>query len=131
MNLESRFSAVIVEWAYAREVMRRIGFSADDLFFAATSTPSVQDRETGKITPVNGLVVSLLLRTQNKEFRWVIGTTSMSKDKLQSEYERLCSEWNSGIVDDELTAFKNSQPFKQADKLIEVLQKKGFVLNSY
>jgi hypothetical protein len=128
MNIASRFNALIVEWAYAREVMRRLGFSADDLFFMVIRAPAVVHRETKDVTPINGLIVSLYLKAQGKEFQWVVGTTNMSKDKLQLEYERLCTEWNNGIVGDDLQTFKKSKPFKQTERLIKALQDKGFVL---
>lgn len=130
MNLVSSFSPVMVEWLYSREVMRFLGFDANDLFFMVNeNAPSIIDRSTGLVAKVDGTVVSLVLRAQDKEFLWSIGVTKMSKNELQSEYERLCEHWNSGELKDDIQNFRSSVQVKSIKRLIQTLEDKGFVLD--
>lgn len=105
-----------MEWAYAREAMRRIGFSADDLFFA------VNDIGDGEH------IVSLVLQAQGKKFTWGIGKSTASKDELSKAYEKLCQDWNSSGEFD-VEGFRESDAFKQGPSLMLVLHLKGFKLN--
>lgn len=115
---------VIQEWAYAREVMRCLGFLPEDLFFDVDKSVILN----GEMFKVDKPVISLVLRTQDKTFSWAIGTTDLPPDQIKRTYEELCESWNLGDewnVDD----FRASKPFRQKIALIEALQSKGFVFN--
>lgn len=121
---------VIQEWAYAREVMRRFGFPADDLFFHVSSPKVVV--LNGIEHKVNKPVISLVLNSQGKTFTWTIGLTNLSsKEDAEEAYKNLCETWNAG--EDEsgfLESFKNSDSYKQVIPLARALREKGFVLGS-
>lgn len=102
---------VMKEWAYAREVLRCLGFLPDELFFSVT----------------NSSVVSVVLKSQEKNFTWVIGISHLSSEELVTEYKKLCDVWNSGGAWN-VTEFLDSKPFKQKEAVIIALQNKGFVL---
>lgn len=118
---------VMLEWAYAREVMRCLGFLPDDLFFSVH--PHVEGViVNGEMIKVDKPVISLILRAQNKSFTWSIGTTDLSPDKIREAYEELCASWNAG-GGWSIEGFRASRPFQQKVAIIEALQAKGFMLN--
>lgn len=115
----------IREWCYAREVMRRLGFAAEDIFFQV-HTKSVGAIIAGlRVVPMKGPVVSLVLRAQGKEFVWTIGDTELPADKIQAAYLDACRRWNDGN-DPELNAgFQLSRAFGDRIALLEALRAKG------
>ena len=117
---------ILLEWAYAREVMRCLGFLPDDLFFAIHTPEGVL--LNGKLIKVDETVVSLILRAQNKSFTWTIGTTKLSPTDARNAYEELCSSWNAG-EGWSLQSFRASGAYRQKIALISALQTKGFILN--
>lgn len=102
---------VMVEWAYAREILRCLGFLPDELFFSVSKSS----------------VISLVLKAQDKEFTWVIGAIKVSPDDLVKAYEELCKIWNDGDAWD-VRDFRASRPFQQKETVVKVLRNKGFVL---
>jgi len=108
---------IVLEWAYAREVMRRLGFLPDELFFAIHKTRADET------------LVSLILRTQDKIFTWTIGTTKLSSADARATYEELCASWNEG-EGWSLEGFQASEAYRQKIALISALQGRGFRLNS-
>src|SRR5882672_2420967 len=117
---------VMLEWAYAREVMRCLGFLPDELFFAIHNPEGVI--LNGELIKTDETVVSLILRTQNKSFTWTIGTTKLSPADARTAYEELCSNWNDG-EEWSLNGFRASEAFQQKIALISALQDRGFLLN--
>jgi hypothetical protein len=117
---------IMLEWAYAREVMRCLGFLPDELFFAIHNPEEVI--LNGELIKVNETVVSLILRAQNKSFTWTIGTTKLSTTDARAAYEELCSNWNEG-EGWSLEGFRASEAYQQKIALISALQDKGFHLN--
>lgn len=118
---------VMLEWAYAREVMRCLGFLPDELFFAVNAVAQGVILD-GKTIKVDKPVISLILRSQDKSFTWAIGTADLAPDQIKKAYEELCESWNAGgewNVED----FRASNSFKQKLSLIDALQSKGFKLN--
>ncbi len=119
---------VIKEWAYAREVMRRFGFPADDLYFHVSDAGTVT--LDGVDYKVNRLVVSLVLNSQDKTFVWTIGLSNLpSKEEVHEAYLRLCETWNSQKDESEfMEAFEKSDSYKQTVPLAKALHDKGFVI---
>lgn len=102
---------IVFEWVYAREVLRRLGFLPDELFFSVS----------------NSSVISLVLKTQNKDFIWTIGVSKLPPDALVKMYEELCETLNSGGEWD-VVAFHASLPYLLTEAVSEALQDKGFIL---
>jgi hypothetical protein len=117
---------IMLEWAYAREVMRCLGFLPDELFFAIHTPEEVL--LNGELIKVDGAVVSLILRTKSKSFTWTIGTTKLSPIDARVAYEKLCSDWNAG-EGCSLEGFRSSEAYQQKIALISALQNRGFLLN--
>jgi hypothetical protein len=118
---------IMLEWAYAREVMRCLGFLPDELFFAIDQSPEGVILD-GKLIKVDKAIVSLILRTQNKSFTWIIGTTDLSPARAREIYEELSVHWNTG-EGWSLEGFRASEAYQQKIALISALQDRGFRLN--
>jgi len=117
----------IREWLYAREVLRRLGFSPDELFFAVV--PDGKIVTPGQPMTPGVPVVVLELRAQGKQFRWTIGPTAVPLADLEAAYEGACALWNSGSDAASFDAeFGSSQPMRQKVHLLATLREKGFVL---
>jgi hypothetical protein len=54
---------LIKEWMFARDILRRLGFQPEDLFFLVQKSPLGGD----------GIEVMLVLKTQDRQFNWGIG----------------------------------------------------------
>ena len=115
------------EWLYAREMLRRLGFSADDLFFAVA--PDGKVATPGQPTTPGVPVIGLELRAQGKTFRWTIGPTTVPLADLEAAYRAACTLWNAGTDAEMLEAeFYSSRSMRQKVDLLMALQEKGFVL---
>lgn len=107
----------IRDWLYAREMLRRLDFSPDNLYFVIASD------DDG--TPM----IVLELHAQGKTFRWTIGPTTVAVDDLQAAYEGACALWNAGTDAPAFEAeFLSSTPMQSKVGLIAALRAKGFVL---
>ena len=72
--------ATLLEWLYARELARQLGFTPDELFFVI--------RPKGKSFIEKGVIYThdkpcliLLIKAQGKEFTWTIGETDIPDEK--------------------------------------------------
>lgn len=118
---------IMLEWAYAREVLRCLGFLPEELFFALHPNPEGVILN-GILIKVDNPVVSLVLQAQNKSFTWSIGTTDLSPEKARGAYEKLCADWNNDggwSVEN----FRSSKAYQQKIALITALKRKGFIIN--
>ena len=117
----------IRDWLYAREMVRRIGFGADDIFFAVHPTGWMI--ENGVEKKHNKPTVILRIQAQGLTFNWTIGTTEIPDEKIQEAFERACEIWNSTPDDPERDhAFKTSIVFRQGVGLLQALKDKGFTI---
>lgn len=117
---------ILLEWAFAREVMRRLGFLPEDLFFGIHNAEGII--LNGELIEVDKAVVSLVLRAQDKSFTWIIGTTDLTPAQGREAYEELCAAWN---ADGEwnMEDFRASEAYRQRIALIGALQSRGFIIN--
>lgn len=117
---------IMLEWAYAKEVMRCLGFLPDELFFGIHNPEGVI--LNGELIKVDETIVSLILRAQNKSFTWTIGMTKLSLADVRTAYKELCRDWNNG-EGWSLEGFRASEAYQQKINIISALQDKGFHLN--
>lgn len=117
----------IRDWLYAREMLRRLGFSPDELFFAVAPNGNVS---TPPELPILGVpVIVLELHAQGRQFRWTIGQTAVPLADLEAAYKAACELWNSGSDAASFDAeFRASDPMQQKVALVATLREKGFVL---
>lgn len=119
---------IIQEWLYAREVMRRLGFTPDELFFVVSTSGKILDRDTGVVTDHGGPIIALVLRAQGKEFSWTIGATKLLAREIESAYRKACDDWNGAPVDlpAQDAAFRSSKSYEMAMDLMLALKSRGF-----
>lgn len=117
----------IRDWLYAREMLRCLGFSPDELFFAVA--PNGNIATPGEL-PIFGMpVIVLELRAQGRQFRWTIGQTAVPLADLNAAYKAACELWNAGTDASTFDAeFSSSLPMHQKVLLVAELHAKGFVL---
>lgn len=120
----------IQEWLYAREMMRRLGFTPEELFFEVYTSGQAQDPKTGVIIDLGGPVIALLVRRAEITFTWTIGATYMAVSKIQGAYEAAVEEWNSDGYHFDLEAFRASRSMSRATELMIALKAKGFRLEN-
>jgi hypothetical protein len=118
----------IQEWLYAREVMRRLGFTPDELFFVVSTSGKVKCADSGVISDHGGPIIALVLRTQGREFSWTIAATKLTAGEIETAYRKACDEWNSAEVDldAEDSTFRASHPYAMRMELLMALRAKGF-----
>lgn len=117
----------IREWLFAREMVRRLGFAAEDIYFVVQSSGLVVER--GQMLDLGKPAIGLELRTQNRVFLWTIGGVDLALDKIEPAYQAACELWNDPARSE--TEFPHeefiaSRPFEQRIGLIQALQSKGF-----
>lgn len=122
--------AALMNFLWAWEVMRRIGFRPDEIYMVVVPPGrSVQELPGSPVqrhaTPTIGLEIR---RDDGKTFRWVIGPTALALDDIEPEYERAIAAWNAndleGTTGDD---FKRSLPFKHGVAVVQALQAKGML----
>ena len=116
---------VIKEWLFARELVRRIGFTPDEIFFACF--PSGRTIRDDVITDHPHPVIGLELKRGDLTFRWMIGPVAMPADEIRRDYEAAVEAWNAGLVPSQ-EEFRASNAYRQAIPLMVALKDKGFVL---
>lgn len=113
------------EWLFAREVMRRLGFSADDLYFACQ--PAGRVIEQGVAFELEKPVILLSLKAQGKQFTWTIGTVDIPVDKIEQAYIDACELWNYPDTSWRDPLWIQSIAFQRKIELVTMLKSKGFV----
>lgn len=112
-----KISPILRKFIGSREAFRRLGFSADDLYFAIS--PSA--RLKGAI----GGFVKLL--TQGKEFVLELGPVEGNSDGLIAEYKRFCAAQDKVSQADMDRMWQESEPFQDKAGFVLALLAKGFV----
>jgi hypothetical protein len=118
---------VVANWMFAREMFRRLGFEAENLWMASHAVTD----DVGAIVE-NVAVIGVVLRTQDKEFEWAIGLVEASTERLAVLYEEWVATWNAGNVFKDkgtwLDIFFTSWAFDKRWELLAALQADGFVI---
>lgn len=126
---EADMDPMILDWCYAREAIRRLGFPAEDIYFAVNSSGNVLDASSGVATSLGGPVIALVLRSQGREWIWTIGATKLATKDIEPAYHAACEFWNARPADPGWDArFKASRIFAQRHGLLASLRSKGFAL---
>ena len=88
----NELNPTIRTWLYAREVMRRLGFTADELIFAINPSGRVShgDAETDYGQPV----IFVRLEAQGKMFNWTIGPIDLPAEEIEPAMKVSCDVWN-------------------------------------
>ena len=127
---EAELDPTIREWLFAREALRRLGFSADDLFFACQ--PAGKVIEGGVAMDLGQPVIMLVLKTQGKQFSWTVGIVDLPVDRIEPAYIAACELWNTSPDDGwRDTGFRNSLAFRHKVDLVATLKAKGFVFGDW
>jgi hypothetical protein len=116
----------IRDWCYAREMLRRLGFTPDELFFAFQAAGKIV--ENGVERFFTKPTVFLRLATDGKEFTWTIGPVEIPADKVEEQYRRACDLWNEGLP---VRLFFASRPFAVRWQLLEALAAKGIIMRTH
>jgi hypothetical protein len=118
----------LLEWLFAREVARRLGFTPDELYFAVSPSGRVLDVATGMVSEYQQPIIGLQICRDGITFGWTIGPIDLPLDKIQGAYEAACAAWNRGEIASH-EAFLVSRPCRQAVQLMTALRAKGLRLN--
>jgi hypothetical protein len=116
----------IREWLCAREMLRRLGFQPDEIVFAVKADGQVVDASGYAMGPGRPVIL-LLLKTQGREFTWIIGPTDLRVESIQQAFDEACEFWNRSLGDDPSWErfFKSSQAGASGVQLLVALQGKG------
>jgi hypothetical protein len=100
------------EFLAAREMLRTLGFTADELIFVIS----------GKTCPYT---IGILLRTQGLEFTLPLGQAD-DADDAEHAYVAACNRWNDGTDEDNRRVLLESQAWTKRVELCAALVAKGF-----
>lgn len=121
----------IQEWLYAREVMRRLGFTPDELFFVVSTSGKVKCSDSGVISDHGGPIIALVLRAQGREFSWTIAATKLPAGEIEEFYRKAVDDWNRAAFDIDLkrldSDWRASRPYAMRLELAAALHAKGFL----
>jgi hypothetical protein len=117
------------EWMFAREVVRRLGFSPEEIFFAVYPSGILVD-DAGIAHDLKRPVIGLELRRGELTFKWTISPIDMAADEIQAAYEAACNAWNDGGYPMAREEFITSRPYQMAVPLMQALMAKGFGLRN-
>lgn len=107
---------ILLHWLFAREALRRLGFSADELFFVVNDK---LEESFGK--PV--IFVAALRDT--RQFTWTIGIFDVPIDEIEPAYQRACTIWNVH-ANDFTDAFEGWLARQRRVELLLALHGQGF-----
>lgn len=120
----------IREWMYAREMLRRLGFTPDELYFEVAPSGVVVNTVTGEKKDLGGPIISLTILRGQQRFAWTIGATALPLATIEDAYRNACELWNRHDANEwSLAEFRASRPMREAASLITVLREKGFDLS--
>lgn len=123
---EAEVDPTIREWLFAREMLRRLGFSSDELFMAVHPTGKVL--LDGQRHDLDKPTLFLRVEAQGKQWSWTIGPTDLPVEQIQDHFEAAAAFWNAGgFAPDSLS---RSAVFAQKVDLVQALYAKGFRLES-
>lgn len=105
------------EFLAAREMMRKLGFTADELTFVIS----------GQTCPYT---IGLLLRAQGLEFIWTLGQAD-NADDAQLAYVAASKRWNDGSDEENRRVLLGSQAWTKRVELCTALMTKGFLLREH
>ena len=123
MNFAS-LDPTLREWLFAREMMRRLGFSADDLYLII-DPPGRKFLEDGTPVVLKRPLITLQLRHQGKQFNWTVGPTDVPDSELIKTYEEMCEFWNNSSREECMKEYQKSEAYKMRHQLLHALAKKG------
>lgn len=113
----------IKEWLFEREVMRRLGFTPDEIKFEAYESGKV----TGSVEQDFGMpVIGVLVQRGERVFRWLTGPVPMTPIELRAAYDVAVKAWNDGAVDPDGTGFEQSCARRDVVQVATALMAKGF-----
>ncbi len=118
----------LLDWLFAREVLRRLGFTPEELFFACY--PSGVIVEDGVPVDLGAPIVSIEIRRGQLRFKWTIGTIDMTEAQIEAAFTAACHAWNAGDGPFSHAEFLASRPFQQAIPLMHALAAKGFTIKN-
>lgn len=120
----------LLEWLFAWEAMRRLGFTADELFFVVNPPGYTLVHPDGAqhVSTSGCSLVSLAIRAQGKEFRVTIGETPLVGTELSRAHADACAWWQTDTTPIERTGYLASQVVREAPLLVIALQERGFAL---
>lgn len=130
IRTEDDIDPVLLEWLYAFESLRALGFTPDDLYFVVLKRGGLlQDGE--RVVTINRPVVQLELRAQGLQWRWTLGCPDLPLDQIQPSYEAAAAFWNAHTTDAaSLARYHRSRIFAMRVDLVLSLKAKGFVFPS-
>jgi hypothetical protein len=128
MTKTKTIDPMLKEWCYAREVLRRMGFSADELFFAVASSGKIL--EQGEVIDLGKPAIAVEVKAQGLSFVWTIGGLDIPKDEIEDRYREACELWNAGDPQFNDDGFFASHSFGRHVELATALYAKGFRLAS-
>jgi hypothetical protein len=118
---------VMLDWCYAREVLRRLGFLPDEIYFAALPPGGTHVDPDGTTNHYPYPMIGVEIRRGAQKFLWTIGLVEVPFVELDQMYQDACAKWNAGdpCIGGEL-AFRRSRPALQTAPLMVALRAKGF-----
>ncbi len=116
----------LLEWLYAREMLRRLGFTPDEIFFVVYPSGRLVVDGAGPIN-MGAPIIALEVRRGSLVFKWTIGVMDVPAADIEPMFEQACDDWNAGRLDDH-QAFLRSKVMAQSVDLLVALRSKGFVL---
>lgn len=109
----------IREWCHAREVVRRFGFTPEEIYFGFG------------VNDAGAPVLLLAIIAQGKRFNWTLSAAAIAVDELEAAYRTACDAINTMPKAEEaheMEAFRRSKPFEAATGLLVELRLAGFRL---
>lgn len=126
---EADIDPVVMDWIYAHEMLRRLNFTADELFFACGEPAGIiEDGEVHDLP--DGTLVQMVLKAQGLEFRWTIGSTLLSVEDTEKVYLSAAQWWRCLPADYPDDGLRASRPFQQSVGLLLALKRKGFSIRA-
>jgi hypothetical protein len=122
--------AVILEWLFAWEVMRRLGFPSAELFFLIAKPGTEVLQPDGSLAYVTtGTLITLHVIAQDKTFDWTIGETPLSPDEAIAAHGAAVSWWLTlSLPEWRASGYFSSRVLASGPSVAMALVNKGFVL---
>lgn len=120
MTWSEGLDPVLVDYVYAHEVLRRLGFPSETLYLSATPQGHQKTLVALTIQQPTGMRV--------RQFVWTIGVAALTVEDTQRQYELAAERWNTGKeTGTDHAAWKAWLASKgHVVELVATLQVKGF-----